>query len=44
MTPLVSALVAANWLAVVSLFFWWQRALQVTHERKLVHAYASQEP
>jgi hypothetical protein len=38
MTPLVSALVAAGWLALVTVFFWWQRRLQVAHEGKLVHA------
>ncbi|HEV3189912.1 MAG TPA: hypothetical protein VGY54_05410 [Polyangiaceae bacterium] len=38
MTPLVSALMAASWLAFVSLYFWRRRMLQVAHERGLVHA------
>jgi hypothetical protein len=37
MTSLASALIAANWLVAVTVFFLWQRASQVASE-KLVHA------
>jgi hypothetical protein len=39
MTSLASASLAASWLGLVSLFFWWQRALQVAHERELIAAH-----
>ncbi len=29
MTPLVSAVLAATWLAFVSAYFWWRRMVQV---------------
>jgi len=37
-TPLISALVAGGWLALVTAFLWWQRRVQVAHEFELVYA------
>jgi hypothetical protein len=34
MTPLVSALLAATWLAFVSAYFWWRRLVQVARVAK----------
>jgi hypothetical protein len=36
MTPIVSALLADGWLALVSMLFWWRRKSQVAHGLALV--------
>jgi hypothetical protein len=36
-TPLATALLAASWLAFVSVFLWWGRRLQLTGKPRLVY-------
>ena len=40
MTPIVSALLAFGWLALVSALPWWRRRLQVAHGLALVNGRA----
>jgi hypothetical protein len=37
-TPLVTALAAGGWLALITTVLWWQRRVQVGHEVELVYA------
>jgi hypothetical protein len=39
-TPIISALLAAGWLALVSFLLWYQRKAQVAHGQALVNARA----
>ena len=42
-TPLVGALVAGGWLALISALLWWQRRAQVAHELQLVYTQVRSE-
>ena len=37
MTPIISALLAAGWLALISFLLWWRRTVQVADGQALVN-------